>query len=244
MNLKTTTYTLRPYLLILVLILTGCRKEDQETVVHIRCVTPHNNQPVKGCKVIITEGKMKSVGLIGLNVSFDAIQQFSGITDENGVATIKFHYKKNSKFIYAVSTDYSGIIPPNGMTDLDIKLPYGWTDYLDKKQYEFNYEFRVFGKCNIHQKFENINCFDQSDSIRWIRKNLSEYASDPFYWENNYTNTYHGCGVVSEATTNSNNFSSGKYVYKLEINKGGIQTIRYDTIIFYPNTTNEVLIEY
>ena len=241
MDIKTAIGRLTPYLFIFALLFTGCKKEDQETVIHIRCVTPHNNQPVKGCKVTITEGKMKGDLL---STGFDPIQEFSGITDENGVATIRFHYKKKNKFQYQLSKDYSGITPPNGMTDLDIMLPQGWTDYLDKKQFEFNFEFRVFGRCNIYQKFENTNCHDQFDSIRWNRKNLSEFFYDPFYLENSYPGLFVGCGVVYEGTTNDNNFSSGKYVYKLEINKGGIQTIRYDTITFHPNQTNEVVIQY
>ncbi len=227
---------------LLLFLLSACRKEEnQETVVHIRCVMPHNDQPIQGCRVIITEGKMKSQGL---NVDFETIQQFSGITDANGVATIKFHYKKKNKFQYALSYDYSAIVPPNGLTNLDIKLPFGWTQYLDKKQFEFDFQFKVFGRCNIHQKFENVDCFDQYDSIRWIRKNLSEYTSDPFYMENDYTNKYTGCGIVAEGTTTNSNFLSGKYVYKMEISKGGVQTIRYDTIVFYPNVINEVIIEY
>lgn len=243
MNLKTTIYTIKPYLLILIVILTGCRKEDQETVVHIRCVTPHNNQPVKGCKVIITEGKMKSGGLIGLNVSFDAIQQFSGITDENGVATIRFHYKKKNKFQYILSYDYSGITPPNGMTDADIKLPYGWSTYLDKKQFEFNYEFRMFGKCNIHQKFENVNCLNSDDSVYITSYNISEYFWDPFPYSDYYYKRY-GCGVVSDYTTDNFNLNSGLMVYKLRIFRNGIESIKWDTIPLYPGITNEAIIEY
>lgn len=240
MDFKTAHSRIIPYLFILALVLMGCRKEDQETLVHIRCVTPHDNQPVKGCKVTITEGKMKGKSL---SVGFDPIQEFSGITDENGVATIRFHYKKNNKFQYKLSNDNSGITPPNGMTDIDVMLPKGWTDYLDKKQFEFNYEFRVFGKCGIHRKFVNMNCLNASDSMKFDSEFIDQVYGTPFFPES-YSSAYIGCGEFGEYTSPIDEYSTGRLVFKLKIYRNGMEQIIYDTIVLNPNTINEAIIEY
>ena len=229
---------------LLLFLLSACRKEEnQETVVHIRCVMPHNDQPIQGCRVTITEGKMKSQGL---NVDFETIQQFSGITDANGVATIKFHYKKKNKFQYALSYDYSAIVPPNGLTNLDIKLPStssGWSTYLDKKQFEYYFTFNVLGLCGVHAKFVNVNCFDETDEMKYDFYNLSLHQSESISGPG--AATYAGCGVLLDATTPTiNQVKTGKVVYKLFITRNNQTHIEYDTFNLQPNMMNEVFIEY
>jgi len=220
----------------------SCRKElREETVVTIRCVTPHNGEGVAGCKVIIYEIKSKKDFSVTGNIDGDVTNTYSGITDQNGNATIRFHYMRKNKYQYKLAYDYSGIQQPNGMNQIQVELPLAWSTYLDKNKFDYSFTFNVLGFCGVHTKFENVNCYNSSDELRYDAYNLSKHEGEGAAGPD----IFYGCGVVFDVTSSSTSSrNTGKYVYKLFITRNGETHIQYDTVNLQPGIMNEAIIEY
>jgi len=229
-------------LLLLIVFTSSCRKElKEETVVTIRCVTPHNGEGVAGCKFIIYEVKSKKDFSVTGNIDGDVTNTYSGITDQNGNATIRFHYMRKNKYQYKLAYDYSGIQQPNGMNDIEIVTPLGWASHLDKNQFQYSFTFNVVGFCGIHKKVTNVNCVSSSDQMKYDVYCLSQFEGE----SNPGPSIYYGCGVVIDETTPTVDFmKTGIYVYKTFVTRSGETHIQYDTFNLQPGVMNEIFIEY
>jgi len=229
-------------LLVLIAFTFSCRKElKEETVVTIRCVTPHNGEGVAGCKVIIYEIKEKKDFSVTGEIKGDITNTFSAITDESGNATLRFHYMRKSKYQYKLAYDLSGLQQPSGMNQIQVELPLGWATYMDKNKFEYNFTFNVLGFCGAHIKFENVNCFDSNDEMKYDAFNLSQHEGEGATGPD----LYYGCGVVFDASSsNTNSLITGKYVFKSEVTRNGQTHIQYDTFNLQPGVMNEMIVEY
>ncbi len=242
MDFKTFNRSIKYSSFILILVfLFSCRKEEQETVINFRCETPHNGQGIAGCKLRIREVKERNSA--SLSSDFKEIKVYEAVTDANGNGQLRFYYKKNSKYQYIPEKDFSGLEIPAGLNNPEVVTKGGFANFLDKNEFEYNYRFNLLGSCEFHRKFENINCFDGNDRLRFSLHNISEY----FGSFNSYDATeYLGCGVVHESSSVQSGViqKTGVWVYKFEITKNGIVEIKYDTTYMQPNIVNEILFEY
>ena len=64
------------------------------------------------------------------------------------------------------------------------------------------------------------------------------------FYPESYSSAYIGCGEFGEYTSATDDYPTGRLVYKLKIYRNGLESIQYDTIILYPGVINESIIEY
>lgn len=232
--------------LILILLLTSCKKEDKDHPIsfQIKTVMPYDSTPIAGLKYVIQE--YKAVNSL-MSVTLKPTDwKMEGTIGETGMEAITFLPKKNKAFKYKILFDYSTIELPS--TDFWIvdKIQ---NDVIlrsnENKPYsnvtQQDYSIHILPKATVHYKYENVNCLNANDKMHFFTVNIDQFP-DPFIPMYVYADYFNGCGVTADFT--SQNVVCGRHLYKIEVVKNGISTYYLDTFLVVPNVTNEIFINY
>jgi hypothetical protein len=218
----------------------SCKKLDKDNPIEfkIKAHIPYNDEPISGVKYTIREYRSKKELMLSDIEYTDFILE--GVTDANGNANISFAPKKNMKYHYDITFDYSNLQFANysGSYSL-IKVP-NYVPLSRNDQQDF--EIRVLPHCSIHYKVENVNCFDANDKMRFKTFNCDEFPNQSFQYITVWGNYFNGCGSFFDDTIN--NMLSGRKLYQIEVTRNNVVTIYIDTFFLQPGITNEVFIEY
>ena len=225
---------------LLLLSVSSCKKLDKDNPIEftIKAHIPYNDEPISGVKYTIKEYRSKIGGKISEVEYTDFILE--GTTDVNGNASISFAPRKNIKYHYDITFDYSNIHFANysGSYSL-IRVP-NYVPLSRNDQQDF--EIRALPHCSVHFKVENINCFDGNDKMRFKTFNLDEFPNQSFQYIPVWGNYFNGCGLFSDETFN--NRLSGRILYQIEVTRNNEVTTYIDTFLLRPGIMNEVFLEY
>ena len=221
-------------------LLMSCKKLDEDNPIEfkIKAHIPYSDEPISGVKYTIREYKSKTE-----LTSFGDIEYtdfiLEGTTDANGNAAISFAPKKNVKYRYDITFDYSSLhfASYSGSYSL-IKVP-NYVPLSRNDQQDF--EIRALPKCGMQFKIENVNCFDSNDKMRYKVYHLEEEPNQQFQYIL-YSNYFNGCGSFVDYT--NNDVLSGHQIYQIEVTRNNIVTTHIDTFFLQPGITNDVFIEY
>lgn len=219
----------------------SCKKLDKKHPIEftIQAHIPYSGEPISGIKYTIREYRSKKE-----LISFGEIEHtdfiLEGTTDANGNASVSFAPKKNMKYHYDITFDYSSLhfASYSGSYSL-IKAP-NYVPLSRNDQQDF--EIRALPLCGAHFKIENINCFDGNDKMRFKMFNCDEFTNQSFQYITVWSNDFNGCGLFGEAI--NNNVLSGHQIYQIEVTRNNIVTTYIDTFFLQPEIVNDVFIEY
>lgn len=232
--------------LIVILLTAACKKEDNDHPISFQIKTsiPYDSTPIAGLKYIIQEYKAHQT-MIGVELK-PTDWKMEGSLDATGIKDIMFLPKKNKNYSYQIHFDYSSIQTSSSDFWVVDKIN---NDVIirsnENKPYsnftQPNYSIHILPKATVHYKYENVNCLNANDKMRFYKVNIDQFPdfSIPNYITNNY---YNGCGVTADYT--NQNVVCGRYLYKIEVMKNGISTYYLDTFLVVPNVTNEIFINY
>lgn len=227
--------------LILIASFLSCKKLDKDNPIEftIKAHIPYSDEPISGVKYTVREYKSKTQ-----LTSFGDIEYtdfiLEGTTDVNGNAVISFAPKKNMKYHYDITFDYSNLqfASYSGSYSL-IKVP----NYVPlSRNDQPDFEIRALPHCNVHFKIENVNCFDSNDKMRFKTFNMDEFPNKTFETIYTWSNYFEGCAVSLENT--SNDMLSGRKIYQIEVTRNNVVTTYIDTFFLQPEIVNEVFLEY
>ena len=219
----------------------SCKKLDKENPIEfkIKAHIPYSDEPISGVKYTIREYKSKKEFISLGEIEYtDFILE--GTTDANGNAAISFAPKKNMKYRYDITFDYSSLhfASYSGNYSL-IKAP----NYVPlSRNGQQDFEIRALPKCSMHFKVENVNCLDGNDKMRFKTFNYDEFPSKSFETIYVWGDYFNGCGSFVDYT--NNDVLSGHQIYQIEVTRNNIVTTHIDTFFLQPGITNDVFIEY
>lgn len=215
----------------------SCKKLDKKNPIEFTITVhiPYSGEPITGVKYTIKEYRSKKGGGIG-EIEYTDFE-LQGATNTNGIAEIAFFPKKNKDYMYRIDFDYSNIqfASYSGNYSLINAPSY---DLITRNNQE-DYEIRALPLMQINYKLENVNCSGASDSMRIILRNYDEENYLDF---NNETWSPYNIGCYIETSTIQ--AKSGRYMYKIQINRNGILTEDIDTILIAPGVNDNLFIEY
>lgn len=217
----------------------SCKKLDKDNPIEfkIKAHIPYSGEPISGVKYTIKEYKSKNGPSSFADVEYtDFVVE--GMTDANGNATVSFAPKKNMKYHYDMTFDYSGLQFANysGSYSL-IKAP-NYVPLMRDDQPDF--EIKALPLMPINYKLENINCSGSTDSMRIIIRNRDEMLALDFNYE---TWSPYAIGCYSNANQIEQGLA-GRYIYKIQIIRNGVMTENIDTILIAPGVNDNLFIEY
>ena len=222
-------------------LISSCKKLDKDNPIKfkVKAHIPYSDEPISGVKYTIREYKSKTE-----LTSFGDIEYtdfiLEGTTDANGNAVISFAPKKNMKYRYDITFDYSSLhfASYSGSYSL-IKAP----NYVPlSRNDQRDFEIRVLPKCGMHFKVENVNCLDGNDKMRFKTFNYDEFPTKSFETIYVWGDYFNGCGSFVDYT--NNDVLSGHQIYQIEVTRNNLVTTYIDTFFLQPGITNDVFIEY
>lgn len=228
-------------ILVILLSIFSCKKLDKDNPIEfkIKAHIPYSGEAISGVKYTIKEYKSKNGPSSFADVEYtDFIVE--GMTDANGNATVSFAPKKNMKYHYDMTFDYSGLQFANYSGNYSLIKAPNYVPLMRDDQPDF--EIRALPHCEAHFKIENVNCFDGNDKMRFKMFNCDEFPNQAFQYITIWSNDFNGCGVFGEATNNS--VLSGRQLYQIEVTRNNQVTTYIDTFFLQPGIMNEVFIEY
>ncbi|TSJ46425.1 hypothetical protein [Fluviicola chungangensis] len=222
------------------LVFSACKKLDKDNPIEfkIKAHIPYSGEPISGVKYTIKEYKSKTGPSSFGDVEYtDFVVE--GMTDTYGNATVSFAPKKNMKYHYDITFDYSGLQFANysGSYSL-IKAP-NYVPLMRDDQPDF--EIRALPLCGMQFKIENVNCFDSNDKMRYKVYHLEEEPNQQLQYVP-YSNYFNGCGSPINYTNNT--VLSGHQIYQIEVTRNNQLTTYIDTFFLQPGVMNEVFLEY
>ena len=224
----------------LLLSFSSCKKLDKDNPIEfkVKAHIPYSGEPISGVKYTIREYRSKQELILSDIEYTDFVVE--GTTDASGNASISFAPKKNMKYRYDITFDYSDIHFANYSGIYSLIRPPNYVPLSRNDQQ--NFEIRALPKCGMHFKVENVNCLDGNDKMRFKTFNLDEFPAKTF--ENIYVwgNYFNGCGSFVDHT--NNDVLSGHHVYQIEVTRNNQVTTYIDTFFLQPGITNEVFLEY
>lgn len=220
------------FILISLFVFSGCKKLSKSPIEFtILAVMPHDGSPVKGIKWSVVESK--SIGFTGKTEETDF--ELSGETDASGISVISFYPKKKIDYQYNIYFDYSDMNVPTG----DYVIASGPTSFAYLSRNKKNgFSIRILPKMEVHYTYENINCFDNSDTFKWRKVNYDERPNDNLYkypWVE--TSLYQGCCNFQYTTTNG---LAGHYAFEWEAVRNGQFESGTDTFFVSPGVNNNI----
>ena len=219
------------FILISLFVLTGCKKLSNNPIkVVVSALMPHDSSPVPGVKWKIKESK--SIGFSGKTEETDF--ELSGETDASGISVVTFYPRKNNRYDYHIYFDYSEMNLPTG----DYVITSGPTSFAYLYNSVNAYSIRILPKMEVHYTYENINCFDNSDTFKWRKVNYDERPNDNLYkypWVE--TSPYQGCCNFQYTTTNG---LAGHYAFEWEAVRNGQFESGTDTFFVSPGVNNNI----
>lgn len=224
----------------LFLLVFSCKKLDKDNPIEfkIKAHIPYSDEPISGVKYTIREYRSKKELILSDIEYTDFILE--GVTDANGNANISFAPKKNMKYHYDITFDYSNLqfASYSGSYSL-IKVP----NYVPlSRNDQPDFEIRALPKCGMHFKVENANCLDQNDKMRFKTFNCDEFPSKTFETIYVWGDYFNGCGSFVDYT--NNDILSGHHIYQIEVTRNNVVTTYIDTFFLQPEIVNEVFLEY
>lgn len=215
----------------------SCKKLDKDNPIEFRIKAhiPYSGEPISGVKYTIREYRSKKELILGDIEYTDFVLE--GTTDANGNATISFAPKKNMKYHYDITFDYSGLQFANysGSYSL-IKAP-NYVPLMRDDQPDF--EIKALPLMPINYKLENINCSGSTDSMRIIIRNRDEMLALDFNYEP-WSPYFNGCYTESSQYLGK----AGRHIYKIQVMRNGVMTENIDTILIAPGVNDNLFIEY
>ncbi len=218
----------------------SCKKLDKDNPIEfkIKAHIPYSNEPISGVKYTIKEYRSKKGGVISEIEYTDFLLE--GTTDASGNATISFAPKKNMKYRYDITFDYSNIHFANYSGNYSLIRVPTYVPLSRKNQQDF--EIKALPHCSVHFKIENVNCFDANDKMRFKTFNMDEFPNQSFQYITVWGDYFNGCGVFSDATFEDR--LTGRKLYQIEVTRNNVVTTYIDTFFLQPGVMNDVFLEY
>ena len=216
----------------------SCKKQDKNNPIEfkIKAHIPYNDEPISGIKYTIREYKSKKE-LISLGEIEYTDFILEGTTDLSGNASISFAPKKNMKYHYDITFDYSGIQFANYSGNYSIINAPTYVPLSRNEQQD--YEIRVLPQMNMKWNFKNEFCVDSNDSFKYRQYNCDER---PFHIFNSGDPWLEGPPLNGCVNLQGDYIMryAGHYVFIWQATRGGVLTTGVDTFFVSPGGTDNI----
>lgn len=229
--------------LIAILFLSCHKSSNKEPIIFkIVATITYDGTPIPGIKYKIVEYKNKS-SIFSTAITTEATGwEMTGETNAQGMASGSFDGVFKSNYNYSIYFDYSSMKIPLSLSDVSVIGP--TFDKLNRNaQIDNVYNIRVLPYTSVIAKYENINCFDEFDKMRFKSYNLDERGPCQNLDNTKYSNYYLGCGITA-GPYEFNHVLSGRIVRQIEVTRNNVTTTYIDTVTLLPNVINYNFIEY
>ena len=226
------------YIFISLLFLFSCKKDAKwQVYVTVSAKMAHNSTPIAGVKWKIIESKGKGGIISWQNSPTD--WELEGETNSAGLAIANFYPKKYLDYQYDIVFDYSSMNVPAG----DYEVVNGPSPFAKiVREHENIYDIKMLPYMDVDYHYQNINCFNANDSLRFKsynaseKPNLSQGQIEGLNWNTGSFNQ--GCANWTYA----GNTLAGRHIYIWEATRNNITTTGVDTFHIEPGGNN--LIEF